>query len=92
MFKLDVEKAEETEIKLPTSAGSSKKQERTHVNEDNLFLVWMFYYPPVQSEFVMGSTVTYTLLHPRIPWTEKPGRLQSTGSQSQTRLSDFTFI
>ena len=27
MFKLDLEKAEETEIKLPTSAGSSKKQE-----------------------------------------------------------------
>ena len=24
----------------------------------------------------------------RIPWTEKPGRLQSMGSQSQTRLSD----
>ena len=27
MFKLDLEKAEETEIKLPTSTGSSKKQE-----------------------------------------------------------------
>ena len=27
MFNLDVEKAEEPEIKLPTSAGSSKKQE-----------------------------------------------------------------
>ena len=26
----------------------------------------------------------------RIPWTEEPGGLQSTGSQSQTRLSDFT--
>ena len=26
-FKLDFEKAEEPEIKLPTSAGSSKKQE-----------------------------------------------------------------
>ena len=23
-----------------------------------------------------------------IPWTEEPGRLQSMGSQSQTRLSD----
>ena len=28
----------------------------------------------------------------KIPWTEKPGRLQSTGSQSQTRLSDFTYL
>jgi len=27
MFKLDLEKAEEQEIKLPTSTGSSKKQE-----------------------------------------------------------------
>ena len=27
MFKLDLEKAEETKIKLPTSAGSSKKLE-----------------------------------------------------------------
>ena len=27
MFKLDLEKAEKPEIKLPTSAGSSKKQE-----------------------------------------------------------------
>ena len=27
MFKLDLEKAEEPEIKLPTSAGSSKKPE-----------------------------------------------------------------
>ena len=29
MFKLDLEKAEEPEIKLPTSDGSSKKQENT---------------------------------------------------------------
>ena len=29
MFKLDLEKAEELAIKLPTSAGSSKKQERS---------------------------------------------------------------
>ena len=26
----------------------------------------------------------------RIPWMEEPGRLQSVGSLSQTRLSDFT--
>ena len=29
MFELDLEKAEEPEIKLPTSAGSSKKQENS---------------------------------------------------------------
>ena len=27
----------------------------------------------------------------KIPWMEEPGRLQSMGSKSQTRLSDFTF-
>ena len=27
----------------------------------------------------------------KIPWREEPGRLQSMGSQSRTRLSDFTF-
>ena len=27
----------------------------------------------------------------KITWTEKPGGLQSMGSLSQTRLSDFTF-
>jgi len=33
-----------------------------------------------------------SLLAWRIPWTEESGRLQSMGSQSQTRLSDFTFL
>ena len=32
MFKLDLEKAEEPEIKLPTSAGSSKKLESSRKN------------------------------------------------------------
>ena len=27
----------------------------------------------------------------KIPWTEEPGRLQSMGSLSRTRLRDFTF-
>ena len=27
----------------------------------------------------------------KIPWTEEPGRLQTMGSRSWTRLSDFTF-
>ena len=27
----------------------------------------------------------------KTPWTEEPGRLQSMGSLSQTRLSNFTF-
>ena len=28
----------------------------------------------------------------KIPWTEEPGGLQSMGSQSRTRLSDFTSL
>ena len=32
MFKLDLEKAEEAEIKLPTSTGSFKKQESSRKN------------------------------------------------------------
>ena len=31
-----------------------------------------------------------SILAQRIPWTEEPGGLQSTVSQSRTRLSDFT--
>ena len=27
----------------------------------------------------------------KMPWTEGPGGLKSMGSQSRTRLSDFTF-
>ena len=37
-----------------------------------------------------GNPLQYLAL--RIPWTEKPGRLQSTGSQRVGHdLSDFTF-
>ena len=28
----------------------------------------------------------------KTPWIEEPGRLQSTGSQTRTQLSDFTFF
>ena len=38
MFKRDLEKAEEPKIKLPTSAGSSKKQENTRKN--NLLMLY----------------------------------------------------
>ena len=33
-----------------------------------------------------GMETHSSILVWRIPWTEEPGRLQSTGSQSQTRL------
>ena len=39
---------------------------------------------PLEKEMAVHSSV----LAGRILWTEEPGRLQSMGSQSQTRLSD----
>ena len=39
MFKLDLEKAEEPEIKLPTSSGSSKKQEL----QENMYFCFIEY-------------------------------------------------
>ena len=48
MFKLDLEKAEEPEIKLPKSAGSSKKQKSSRKTSTSALLttpkpltVWM---------------------------------------------------
>ena len=38
MFKLDLEKAEEPEIKLPTSAGSLKKQESSRKTSLSAFI------------------------------------------------------
>ena len=39
MFKLDLEKAEEPEIKLPTSIGSSKKQESSRKTSTSALLI-----------------------------------------------------
>jgi len=38
MFKLDLEKAEKPEIKLPASVGSSKKQESSRKTSTTAFL------------------------------------------------------
>ena len=35
-----------------------------------------------------GMASHSSILSWRIPWTEEPGRLQSIGSQSRTRLND----
>ena len=51
MFKLDLEKAEKPEIKLPTSTGSSKKQESSIKNL--LLLYWL-----CQSLWLCGSQKT----------------------------------
>ena len=41
MFKLDLEKAEKPEIKLPTSTGSSKKQGNSKKKKHLLLLHWL---------------------------------------------------
>ena len=43
---------------------------------------------PLEKEMATHSST----LAWKIPWTEKPCRLQSMGSQSRTRLSDFTSL
>ena len=43
---------------------------------------------PLEKEMATCSSI----LAWTVPWTEEPGGLQSTGSQSQTRLSDFTYL
>ena len=43
MLKLDLEKAEEPEIKLPTSAGSSKKQNKTGEVQKNIYFCFIDY-------------------------------------------------
>ena len=39
-----------------------------------------------------GDMSHTSILAWRIPWSEEPGGLQSMGSQSWTRLSDFTSL
>ena len=43
---------------------------------------------PLEKEMAMHSST----LAWKIPWMEEPGRLQSMGSLSRTRLSDFTSL
>ena len=43
---------------------------------------------PLEKEMAIHSST----LAWKIPWTEEPDGTQSMGSQSQTRLSDFTYF
>ena len=43
---------------------------------------------PLEKEMATHSSIPAWI----IPGTEEPGRLQSMGSQSRTRLSDFTSL
>ena len=52
-----------------------------------LFRVIIHFYTQLEKAMTPHSST----LAWEIPWTEEPRRLQSMGSLSQTRLSDFTF-
>ena len=52
MFKLDLEKAKEPEIKLPTTAGSSKKQESSRKKSISVLL-------PMSKPLTVWTTTTY---------------------------------
>ena len=94
MFKLVLEKAEEPEIKLPTSSGSSEKQEFQR-NIYFCFIGASIIAQLVKNLPVMQKTgvrflgreyplekemaIHSSILAWKIPWTEEPGRLQSMG-------------
>ena len=50
MFKLDLEKAEEPEIKLPTSVASSKKQESSRKTSTFAYL-WRIHFDIWQNQY-----------------------------------------
>ena len=71
MFKLDLEKAEESEIKLPTSAGSSKMQESTRKTSTSALLttpkpltVWITINWKILKEMEIPDLLTCLLRNP----------------------------
>ena len=61
MFKLDLEKAEEPEIQLPTSTGSLKNQESSRETSTSALLTitsWQIYRETMQTvtDFILGGT------------------------------------
>ena len=68
MFKLDLEKAEDPETKLPTSAGSSKKQESSRKTSISALLtmpksltVWITINWEILKEMGIPDHLTYLL-------------------------------
>ena len=53
-----------------------------------IYIIYIYTHTPIFVHTMVphSSTVAWKIL-----WAEQPGRLQSMGSQSPTRLSDFTF-
>ena len=66
MFKLDLEKAEEPEVKLPTSAGSLKKQEFPK-NICFCFIDYTKSFDCVEKESVENSSIDGNTRPPDLP-------------------------
>ena len=77
MFKLDLEKAEEPNVKLPTSTGSSKKQENSRKISTSASLTIDFY----------SLSASLTILKPLILWIKRNGGKFFKRWEYQTTLS-----
>ena len=74
MFKLDLEKAEEPEIKLPTSRASLVAQ--TVKSLPTMQETWVR--PLGQEDPLEKEMATHSSIHAwKSPWTEEPGGLQT---------------
>ena len=71
------------ELEMGFPCGSDYKESSCNYNAGNLD--W-------EDPLEKGMASHSSILAWRISWTQKPGRLQSTRSQSQTWLSDFHFF
>ena len=72
MYKLVLEKAEESEIKLPVSAGSLKKQESSRKNIYPCFIDYAIAFDCVDHNTVENSKRDWHTRPPDLP-LEKPG-------------------
>ena len=79
MFKLDLEKSEEPEIKLPTSAGSSKKQESSRETSISAFIEYANAFDCVDDNKLENSERDGNTRPPDLP-LEKP--IYRSGSNS----------
>ncbi|KAG5215753.1 hypothetical protein JEQ12_001329 [Ovis aries] len=59
--------------------------------QHNVFAMLFKFLPSLIGFLKWDVRVILISISLEIPWSEEPGRLQSMGSQSRTRLSDFLF-
>ena len=89
MFKLVLEKAEETEIKLPTSTGSQKKQENSRKTSTSASMtmlkpltLWIMANWKILQEMGKPDPLTYLLRNPYMSQeATEPEMKQWTGSK-----------